>query len=333
MNLAIIGSTQAKQLREKPKLQERLHAIAEKEHTFCVIVPKVPVEELHEAYRSRLASFPEWEITTAAVCGGDGTTNITLAALLDVYEYNPNGSREVKLQAPHFPDIFFANGGTFANIATDLGSKKAPDKNIEAHIANCRKGVETRTHQSLLKIEEGTQEGLTRVSYGFIFGYGALEKFMAKYDVQPNLMRVLSLVSQITASSLTEGDMAREILKKPIEEDIIINGASYDTPVNIIAASANNTKVFVVSPFSKAGDRPHLYAVTIGVNSFYRNIGPALRGEQLDFGDEFNDVVDSFEIRGKDQTTALPYMIDGDLRTAYGFLRVSKGPILDVVQL
>lgn len=250
-------------------------------------------------------------------CGGDGTHNSIINALISYYHGKPS---EMPLFAP-----LAAGAGNIIPRAMAMARK--PERALEAIVA----GKNPRKSRTYPLLRLWTDYGLR---YGFVFAAGSIATFLRLYydrtvvafgERKPNLRKALGMVARVATSFVLGGSLIRQLLE-PLELELDIDCARYQVQPNVVLAAPTRFSVLGFKPFSgMEDDREKLNAMwgTISLETALRNffiprvyLGLPLKSSRLEI-----KKLARFELAAK---KAFDYVLDGELYCA-SRIKIERG--------
>ena len=144
-----------------------------------------------------------------AICGGDGTYQKTLTALLHAYGGHP------------LPVLLPLAGGTFNVLTTALGTGGNPVKVLTRAMATIRSpgrggaaGHFARmTTLPILQVSE--EEGRLKTQWGFLFATGVISRIIARYTEGPSsTARAARVFSEAVGGFMMQTPSAKELTRR-----------------------------------------------------------------------------------------------------------------------
>lgn len=279
--------------------------------------------------------FRERAIDVVAICGGDGTSGVTVSGFLTVYGHEP------------LPAIALLRGGTMNTIANSIDVPQGrPDRLLEQLVQAYRarasaplREVErdtlclhTRDARPSASMRPGTPALSTR--YGFLFGAGVVYGFLAEYystTRTPALAAVTLL--RAAGSTLVSGPMIRRVAA-PFRGSVLIDGETLWEERDYLAVAGGTIEQIGLGfkPFYRSSERPgsfHLLGIHASPLGFLRQLGRVRQGRAMQPGHSYEALTRRVSLRT--QHYPLRYMVDGDLYESRHALEVSTGPRLRLV--
>lgn len=239
--------------------------------------------------------FKERNVEILGISGGDGTNHCTLTSVIRAY-----GDATL-------PKIAFLRGGTMNNVSNCLGIKGSP----EQILANLIRKYDA--HEDF----ETTDLDLISVNgeYGFLFGMGVVERFLAEYykfkgsPTLAGLLLVRCILSQIFRTPFTYEMFER------FDARITVDGALWPYKnYNIVHAGTVETYGLGFDPFYRAREKEgHMHL--IGLSAIPSDIGWSLpniwRRKPTHCENELDSVCKQVVIELPEPQA---YFIDGDIK-------------------
>lgn len=144
-----------------------------------------------------------------AICGGDGTYQKTITALLHAYGGHP------------LPVLLPLAGGTFNVLTTALGVRGNPVKVLTRAMAQVRApgrggslpNLARMTTVPILEVSE--EAGTLRRQWGFIFANGVISRIIARYaEGPPSTARAARVFSEAVGGFMMQTPAARDLTRR-----------------------------------------------------------------------------------------------------------------------
>ena len=303
--IIVITNPNAKKNKKAPERKRKLEEVLGE--NGLVIETKVP-EDIQPVAEGLFSE----DIDVLCICGGDGTLQHTLTALIKTF-----GERSL-------PPIAVLRGGTMNNIAFTVGNKKSAETTLSEMVRQYQKGSPFRfANLEIMKINN---------RYGFFFGNGLAGNFLdayygGKYD---GGRQVFVIIAKALLSSVTSSEYGRKLFA-PVEVEAFADGerVPYEKYLGIIVSTAQ---------YIGAGFRPmyraqkgdghfHVIACAMSSKRFLLNLPRFYRGKPLKGGPNFDEKAKTLLIRsGK----PFKYTLDGELYED-NEVRISMGPTIRFV--
>ncbi len=301
--LAVLVNPRARAMRRDPQLPARLASIAR------------GVGEVHvpsqDALPDLVARLSDEGVSVLALCGGDGTGQAVMTALL-------------RHQRP-LPRIALLRGGTVNTISGNLGLRGTPEVLLADLCARLRAGAVLPTvRQDVLQVDE---------RYGFLFAAALGARFLELYyeRPEPTVMRAAGLAIAVATSALTSGTLARRLFRAN-SVTVTIDGApvTIERARLVVASTVVDAGVGMrICPRARdAPGRFQLIVSGLSPQQMARQL-PAVRAGRALEGEPHLDrvVADATLDLGEEE----PYTLDGELfRSAR--VRIRTGRFVDVVR-
>jgi len=259
--------------------------------------------------------FKRVEIDVLGINGGDGTIHHTLTAFIRTYGDQP------------LPLIALLRGGTMNTIANSLGIKGNPPKLLFelADRYHNHDAFDVFEHP-ILSIGD---------AYGYIFGSGLLYNFLEAYYAtgRPSPVMAARLLAKACLSAMIGGRFARRVTRR-FHARVIVDGDAWarEDFVTVTAATVEQLG-FGFKPFYRVGERPDAFPV-LGIHPpSPLAIATELPRVRMGRPIRRDKVIDTLAREVRFEAEQIEYIVDGDLYTAKGSLRVGLGPKLRMVRL
>jgi diacylglycerol kinase (ATP) len=258
--------------------------------------------------RRAVAGFRTAGIDVLGISGGDGTIAHTLTAAIEVYGDAP------------LPRIALLGGGTVNTVARGLGlAQRGPA--MLRHVLGGEVRIDRR---HILQIGE---------MYGFIFGTGAIANFCEAYyeTGAPSAAMSARLLARAVGSTLVNGPFVRRLMSR-FRARITADGERWPVDDFALVMAATVPQIGLGSrPFYRCDERPGHFAL-IGVHCSAAQLVVELPRVFRGVGMSPRKVIDVVA-RDVAIESAAPfhYVVDGDLLTSAGTLRVRTGPRLELL--
>ena len=286
--VVVLVNPNARAMRADPRLAARLAVMSEG-------IAEVIVTEQPDL--PRLAqTIVERQVQTLALCGGDGTGQAVLTALM-------RARRPARL-----PRIALLRGGTVNTIASNLGVRGSPESLLAALCMRLRAGSPLPTMRQEVISVEG------RV--GFVFAAALGARFLELYydHPRPSLSRAIVLAAEVAWSALVSGRVAERLFQPTDVRAILDDNREIVVPAARLIVASTLTDVGVgmrICP--RARDLPghfQLLVSALSPNAMARQL-PAVRAGRALVGDNHLDaIVARAELTFPDEE---PYTLDGEL--------------------
>jgi diacylglycerol kinase family enzyme len=274
--------------------------------------------ETPEALGEALAAFRRAGIDALAVNGGDGTLHRVVTAL------------EASWGAP-WPGLFPLRGGAMNTVATAHRLTGHPEWALGRFLQLRRTGSPaTAVERDLLRVEaEGLTPGL-----GFLFGTGLAVSFLEAWYAtgHPTAATALLLLLRAAGSAALGGRLARR-LTRPDSLRASADGEEWPADVFLsVIAGAIPEIGFRLAPLARCGEQPGFFHA-VGVTGSAAQL--ALRIPAVWLGRPWRRplAVDAVARELTLEAPGLRFTIDGDLYQSRGPVRVSVGPLAQVLTL
>lgn len=270
--------------------------------------------ETLEDLRSVAEEFKSRNIDILAISGGDGTNHCTLTTFIEVYGDKP------------LPKIAFLRGGTLNTVARTLGIHGSSEKILSNLLFKYHedKPFETTTAQ-LMRINN---------EYGFIFGMGVIYNFMEAYYQYgpPNLLIAAWTLFHAVGSAAINGPFSQKMFER-FGAEVTVNGEvwPYKDYSALYSGSINQLgfdfKVFYL--VDKQPDKFHAIGFSLPPRDILAYMPKMFFGKPSGCPNLLEEATDEMVIK---LAKPLAYTIDGDMKPALDFFRVTLGPKITVIK-
>lgn len=246
--------------------------------------------------------------------GGDGSFMAGVTALVAAYEGKP------------VPMLALVNGGTTGTVSKNFGMRERVPQALRRVLGT--RPIEAAARPTLRVREEA---GLTRV--GFTVGTGLVAKFFKRYydEGARGIPTAARIVSRIFVGSFRGDAYAKSVLD-PLPCHIRVDGEDlpHDAYSLVLASVLRDVGLHMRVNHRAAEDpkRPHLVASALPAKKLGPQCPRVLAGRPLRGPENFDALVEEFELRFPDGPG--PYVLDGDIFEAPAFT-VTAGPTLQIV--
>lgn len=282
----------------------RLHALAQVlgDRGTAMLTPSI------EDVRRTALAFRAARIDVLGISGGDGTIAHTLTAALDAYGDAP------------LPRIALLGGGTVNTIARGLGlALDGP-----AMLRRILDGDVRIDRRHILQIGD---------MHGFIFGAGAIASFCEAYyeTGAPSAAMSARLLARALGSTIVDGAFARRLMTR-FRAQVTVDGERWPVDDFALVMAATVPQLGLGSrPFYRCDERPGHFAL-IGVHCGAAALAVELPRVFRGVGMSPRKVIDAVARDALIESAApFRYVVDGDLLTSEGTLRVRTGPLLELL--
>lgn len=266
-----------------------------------------------EDLRRVAEEFKTRDIDILAISGGDGTNHCTLTTFIQVYGEKP------------LPKIAFLRGGTLNTVARTAGIRGTAESLLSNLVVKYHEDQPFRTTQLMLtKINE---------EYGFIFGLGVIYNFMEAYYKfgDPSPAHALGTLFRTIFSAVFNGPFARRMFDR-FDGEVIVNGKKwpYANYSAIYTGSINQLgldfRVYYL--VDKNPGKFHAVGFSLPPRNILRFLPRMYQGKSCGCPNLLEEATDEMTILLK---KPLRYTIDGDMKPACDFFRLTSGPSLNVI--
>ena len=247
-----------------------------------------------------------------AICGGDGTYQKTLTALLHAYGDHP------------LPALLPLAGGTFNLLTTTLGLRGRADQVL----ARAMSAVRVRT--TTIPVLEVADEKDGRREFGFVFANGVISRIIARYaEGPPSTARAARVFSEAVGGFMMQTPSAQELTRRHTAA-IDIDGVAFPNEgVLGMLAGTVQPAVLGFTPFTNRKRLRNSFSYAIGALEASEAIGllPALLRGRLWGAHAGLRNATARELR---LATSEGFILDGDVYPSgvSRALRISVGPRL-----
>ncbi len=204
------------------------------------------------------------------ICGGDGTYQKTLSALIEAYGEHP------------LPVILPLAGGTFNVLTQALGLRGAAPKMLAramTQVRDSRRGRPVRLRTTTIPILEVREARSGKREFAFLFGNGVISRIIGRYsEGPPSPARAARVFSEAVGGFMMQTPSARELVKRH-HARVSIDGRelSEDRFLGILAGTIQ-PHVLGFTPFVEKKRPLHTFKYAIGMVDAGQVIGmlPAL---------------------------------------------------------
>ncbi|HSY20843.1 MAG TPA: diacylglycerol kinase family protein [Polyangiaceae bacterium] len=289
---------------------------------------------------SRIASeYRKRGIDILAISGGDGTNTVTLTGFLAEYGDEP------------LPTLALLRGGTMNTVASSIGVRRGSPEDLLARVVAHYEG---RANPPLAAIErtllrvapvgvDGADHGSGRVTFGFLFGTGVVQGFLAEYYTgEPSTIGAVRTLARGIGSALVGGDMIRR-MAKPFHGSATLEAEpsgrlTVEWPERDYLAVAAGTVAHIglqFAPFHRFDESAnhrtfHALGIYATAAQFVGELPRVWRGVPMREGRAFDAVTARMILRAGQRTgedlAPLRYTVDGDLHEAPAPLTASRVP-------
>jgi diacylglycerol kinase (ATP) len=264
--------------------------------------------------------FRKGGIDVLAISGGDGTNHVTLTGFLDVYD---GGA---------MPQVALLRGGTMNTIASSVGVGRGKP---EALLARLVRDYARRGSLELENVQRHVMRigpaGDGKVHYGFLFGTGVVQGFLAEYYREgepPSPLVALQTLARGMGSALVRGETIQR-MARPFRGSVALDDGTRWEEREFLAVAAGTISHIGLQfkPFYRYKERPghfHLLAIHASPLSFIRELPRIHRGEPMRADKALEALARRAIVRSADG--CVKYMIDGDLHETRGELEIAIGP-------
>jgi diacylglycerol kinase family enzyme len=270
-----------------------------------------------EALDRAVEAFRAGGIDTLAVNGGDGTTHRVLSALAPAWGEAP------------LPRLLPLRGGTMNTLAGNHGLTGEPETILADHLAARRAGGALPVaERDLIRIEA---DGRAPV-LGFLFGTGAAVSFLERFyaGARRSPLRAWLLLARASGSVLLGGPLAQALVR---HEPLRISADGEDWPDGRYLMTLAGTVPSIGLGFralARCDEQPgffHLVGIHGSLPRVVRMLPRIHRGGSWRRRAALDAVARRVTLEGE----AVRFMVDGDLYGPARRLRITTGPLLEVL--
>jgi diacylglycerol kinase family enzyme len=276
-----------------------------------------------DALKEQLRIYKALGIEVIAICGGDGTINFVMSAVVDVYNEEPK---------QHLPKFAFIPCGTMNTIPRGCGVKGRAIWLL---------------HNLVRKMDRGEKFEIARMNTiqvdgrtGFLFAGGMVSAFMDDYygkkDEIVTPWRAFTKVFLNILLGIFRPKKFREKFK-PFKGQLYVNNvAVYKGELSLPFVTTVPQIGFGAAPFNrvheKAGHFQVLAFKKFSIWSLIREIPYAMIGTSNPYNGKINFVAKEVTFRSSDGTS-MYYTIDGDMKRSESVTTtISAGPVVEIIQ-
>lgn len=285
---------------------------------------------IDELYRIA-EDFRRDDIDVLAISGGDGTNHVTLTGFIDVY-----GGETM-------PRVALLRGGTMNTVANSVGVPRGrPEGLLGRLIRNYAQGANEpleNVERHVMRIgprDPGAGPAGQRTHYGFLFGTGVVQGFLAEYyrgGEPPTPLVAAKTLARGIGSAFIGGETIRR-MARPFRGSVVLeDGTRWDERDYLAVAAGTIAHIGLnFKPFHRYDERPgcfHMLGIHASPVAFVRELPRIHRAEPMRPGRADDAVASRAVVRSSDGV--MRYMIDGDLHETPGDLEVSIGPRVRLV--
>ena len=267
----------------------------------------------HQDIRTVAEDFKRKEIDILAISGGDGTNHVTLTTFIEVYGDQP------------LPKVTFLRGGTLNTIASACGIYGTAEKILT--------NLLYKYHQDEPFEEVSVDILKINGKYGFIWGCGVIERFMAAYygDGNPSPLRAAGTLARSIGSALINGPFACRMFAR-MDGEVVVNGRAWPFK-NYSAIFAGSIEYLGLGfrVFYLAREPRKFHAIAFSLPP--RNVLPCVPwmflGRSSGSSDVLEEPATEMVIRLAEPQ---PFTIDGDMHPPVNEFRIEIGRPLTVLR-
>ncbi len=261
--------------------------------------------------------FRDAGVGVVGVVGGDGTAGVAVQAFSDVYG------------AEALPPFALLRGGTMNTVANGLGlARHKPERNLRRLLARTAGGVVPPSVERRTIVAGGR--------CGFLFGTGVFRSFLDAYYAaghdDPSAVTAVRTIARLAASAFVQGPLIKR-LGQPLRAVVEVDGERWPERDYLTHAIGTVPQVGLgFTPFYMADDHPdafHFLAVHGRTFDVAADLWRVWLGRPLRPANATGVVAREVAIHAHEDRVA--YMVDGDLYTCDGPLRVTTGPAARIV--
>jgi len=268
--------------------------------------------------------FRRLDVEILAISGGDGTNQITLTGFLDVY-----GEAAI-------PPVALLRGGTMNTVANSVGVPRGTPGQILRRLLD---GYALRGSTPLGRVERHlmriTPRAGGKARYGFLFGTGVVQGFLAEYYAggDPSPLLAATTLGRGIASALVGGDTIRRVAR-PFRGSVVFErGQTWEERDYLSIAAGTIAHIGLgFRPFHRFDECPgcfHLLGIHASPVGFVRELWRIHGAKPMSPGKARDEVSSKAVVRSADG--AVRYMVDGDLHETPGEIELSSGPAVKLI--
>jgi diacylglycerol kinase (ATP) len=268
-------------------------------------------DDLHDLRRVA-EQFKTRDIDILAIGGGDGTNHVTLTTFLEVYGEKP------------LPQLTFLRGGTMNTLANACNIKGTPEKILSNLIYKYHEGKEFEmTERNLMEING---------KYGFIFGVGAIYRFLQAYyeGWNPSPPKAAYTLTHTILSAMLNGKFARKMFSR-FDADVWVDGKKWPF-ANWSALYTGSIPImglkFKVFHYSSEFQKFHAAGFASPPRNILRHVPRMFVGKAPRFDEMIESPAQEMKIS---LAEPLPYTIDGDMLPPQKEFLIKIGPRLRIL--
>lgn len=292
--------------RKNPQRAKRLGFIVGDKGSCHATQDAADIEKLAQEFKSR-------NIEIIGISGGDGTYHLTLSTLLDIYQETP------------LPKIAFLRGGTMNTVATGVGIRGSPETILSRLIYKYHQDEPFMMAKlPLLKIGN---------LHGFLWGFGFVSKIIQEYYSysEPSFWLAARLSIRCWLHLLFQTKWSREVCRR-IDAQVRVDGDlwPYKNYVGIFGGSVSNAGLGVKPLWQvrKQLDQFQILGFCPPPRGLLWTLPSLFLGKRIPSEHFLDSLAKEVEI---EFTSPQQPMIDGELFEPVSSLRITVGPVLDVI--
>lgn len=301
----VLVNANAGRVRSHPELLGRLSALVPEEY--------LRVTRSADEVAGALKGLRDQGIEGLAIVGGDGTVTGSLTALLATWP----------LEA--LPRIALLPGGSVNTIPRAFSGGAYPDRTLRRLLE--QRGAAYEIERPPLRVRvPGAPD-----RYGFIFGNGAVTRFLDLYHAQPHrgVAGATSTFARALSSIAVNGTLARGLFERFAAQVEIDGEVAVQRRFSAMAAGGVRSIGLGFRPFHLAGTRPgRFHWIMTDAGPF--ELGIEIPAARYGYRNPGTRLVDACAARVVLHSRALPYTVDGDIFPATPDLEVAAGPPLRI---
>lgn len=306
--IGIVINPYSRSHRKDPAKAERLGFIVGEKASCHTTKDLCDVEKLAAEFKSK-------NVEILGLSGGDGTIHKTLTTFINVYGSTP------------LPKVALLRGGTMNNLANCLNIRRAPERILSDLILKYHEDIPfEETEMDILNVNG---------NYGFLFGMGLVQTFIAEYtkhkNGDPTPWYAFKLLSKTMLSALFNGRSATEMCER-FDAKITVDGvpAPFKNYMMIFAGTMDSLG-FHFKPLYRSREVPGKFQF-VGISTTPRQL--LFTFPQAFFGrpsgsDDYFDTVGNKVVLEFEEPRA--YIIDGDTPEPTTRIEVTSGPRLKMI--
>jgi diacylglycerol kinase family enzyme len=308
--IGIVNNPRSRRNRRRPGTARRLRQLLGGDGE--VLDASTPEELARAVERFRAA-----HVDVVGVNGGDGTAHVVMSALARARGSEP------------LPRLLLLRGGAMNTVARANGIQGSPERILWDVVTRLRAGLPLRVvERDLLRVEPDGQAP----TYGFLFGTGAVVAFLEAYYAsrRPTPVRAAALVLRGACSALVNGPLSRKLTRRE-RLRVASDGEEWPDQSYLALLAGSVPQIgFGVRALARCAEQPGFFHA-VGVTGSLVQV--ALSAPRIAAGRPWrrrialDEVARDLRVEGE----GLRFMVDGDLYVSPRAVRVSTGPLVEVI--